>query len=71
MEWFKNVFLPSFKTGETRISEKQYNIFMKYLHVDEYETGYVRGKKDTIDGVKINAYEWSSVYGLQYYVVIE
>ncbi len=71
MEWFKNVFLASFKKGETRITEKQFNIFMKYLKGNYYENGYISGKKDIIDGLKINAYEWGSIAGQQYFVVIE
>lgn len=70
MNWFINTFLSSFKKGETRISEKQFNIFMKYLK-NEYETGYISGKKDTINGLKINAYEWGCISGRQYFVVIE
>lgn len=32
--WFLNTFLKSFKEGETRISEKQFAIFEKYLIED-------------------------------------
>lgn len=33
MDWFKNTFLPSFGIcNGKRISEKQYNIFVKYLY---------------------------------------
>ena len=36
MKWFKTVFLPSFETCKgKRISEKQYNLFIKYLY-DRY-----------------------------------
>lgn len=36
MEWFKDTFLPSFNFCKgKRISEKQYDIFVKYLY-DKY-----------------------------------
>lgn len=45
MTWFKNVFLPSFKLGETRISKKQYAVFCKYLqnHEKNVYYNYVNG----------------------------
>ena len=70
MKWFKEVFLKSFKTGETSISKKQYDIFMKYMK-DEFEDGYIRGKRQIIDSLKVKAYEWFTIYGSRYYVQIE
>ena len=70
MEWFKNTFLKSFKEGETQISEKQFWIFCKYL-TTSFETDYTYGYIDTIDGLKIKAYEWACKGGARYYVEIK
>lgn len=61
MKWFKEIFLPSFENcNDRKITEKQANIFMKYLkNVKENEcsTEY----SDTIDERKIvltDSIEW-------------
>lgn len=69
MKWFINTFLKSFKAGETKISEKQYRIFEKYLK-HESKDGYISGYMDEIEGFKIKAYEWASISGIKYYVDI-
>ena len=69
MKWFIDIFLKSFNDGETRISEKQYNIFCKYLK-ERFVCGYIEGVSAVINGKRIKAYEWSSVAGRQYFVEI-
>ena len=70
MKWFMNTFLPSFKDGETRISEKQFNIFCRYCK-NVYERGFTEYHETIIAGRKIRAYEWACITGVQYYVIIE
>ena len=69
MKWFINVFLKSFNNGETRISEKQYNIFCKYLK-ERFSSGYIEGFTGVVDGKTVKAYEWNCVTGRQYFVEI-
>lgn len=73
MNWFINVFLPSFEIGkEVRITEKQFCIFQKYLNPkDSNFNGYTEEYFDTINGLKILAYAWSSMAGNQYFLKIE
>ena len=69
-DWFKNTFLASFKRGDTRISEKQFRIFEKYLD-DDFVDGYIAGVRGIVDGKKITAYEWHRVGYTQYFVEIK
>ena len=52
MKWFKEVFIPSFKKGTTRISEKQADIFKKYLK-DSHEQFNAEYFTDTLNGLTI------------------
>lgn len=71
MEWFKNVFLPSFETGkEIPISEKQFRIFERYLK-ESKENGYTYDLYGTVNDLKIHAYEWSCIGKHRYYVIIK
>ena len=73
MNWFINVFLPSFQIGkEVRITEKQFGIFQKYLKPKNSNfNGYTEEYFDTINGLRILAYVWSSKAGDQYFLKIE
>lgn len=70
MKWFSGVFLQSFKDGETRISEKQFDIFCKYLHT-VYEMGYTEYHEGIINNKRVRAYVWDCITGPRYYVIIE
>lgn len=70
MKWFTEVFLLSFKLGETRITEKQFNIFARYLP-EEVETSTSLNYKGIINGKKVWAQEWACKTGTRYYVTIE
>ena len=66
MKWFNEVFLPSFQKGkELRITEKQFNIFVKYSK-ESYESGYT----EVFVGKGFKAYSWSCISGTRYYVTI-
>ena len=66
-KWFENVFLPSFDKGkETRISEKQFNIFVKNSD-NNYEIGYT----EYFEGRNFRAYSWSCISGTRYYVTVK
>lgn len=67
INWFKDIFLKSFKDGEQRISEKQYYIFTRYLKV-QFIDGYTEGVKDEIDGYKITATLWHCITGDRFYL---
>lgn len=64
--WFIS-FLCSFKEGESRISEKQFNIFAKYLG-EEFRDGYISGYRGEVEGYRIKAYRWDSVAGARWFV---
>lgn len=71
MKWFTNVFLPSFEQGkEIQISENQFKIFEKYLKKSK-EIGYTYYVYDTINNLRIEAYEWCCVGKHRYYVTIK
>lgn len=70
MKWFTDKFLPSFKDGETRISEKQFNIFCRYLK-DTYERGYTEYHSGKVNNKLVRAYEWNCITGTQYFVIIQ
>lgn len=65
-DWFLG-FISSFKTGDTQISEKQFNIFSKYLD-EPFSDGYIRGYRGEAGGYRLKAYEWSRVNGRAYYI---
>lgn len=70
MKWFKEVFLQSFERNkELNITAKQFEIFERYLKNNK-ENGYLYTVFDTIDNLKIEAYEWSCVGKHRYYVKI-
>lgn len=69
--WFKDIFLKSFKEGETQITEKQYNVFANNLKGDEFIDGYIAGYTGIVDGFKFKAYTWDFVGGTRYYVYKE
>lgn len=65
-DWFDN-FLKSFPQGkEKQISEKQFNIFVKYSK-ESYERGYT----EYFVGDGFEAYSWSCVTGERYYVTVK
>lgn len=66
MKWFKEVFLPSFEDCKgKRVSEKQGQIFEKYLDFD-YSNDNAEYFKKVIDGKKIKLQK-SSVFNGCYY----
>lgn len=70
MKWFTKTFLPSFKIGETKITEKQFFIFTKYLK-ERIENDYTEEYRGIVEDKKICAYVWDSVAGTQYFVRIQ
>ena len=71
MKWFKEVFLASFEKGkELNISEKQFRIFERYLK-NSKESGYLYIVYDVIDGMQIEAVEWSCIGKHRYYLTIK
>lgn len=70
MKWFTEVFLPSFKAGETRITEKQFMIFARYL-TESFSTGTSLNYKGVVNGKKIWAQEWVCKGGTRWYVTVE
>lgn len=64
--WFCN-FFTTFKEGESRISEKQFNVFAKYLD-EEFRDGYISGYRDTVEGYTVKAYRWDCKGGVRYYL---
>lgn len=69
--WFKDIFLKSFKEGETQITEKQYNVFVRNLKGDEFIDGYIAGYTNILDDFKYKVYAWFCVSGTRYYIVKE
>lgn len=72
MKWFKETFLPSFETGkEIRISEKQFEIFVKYARNFEEKTeGYLETITYTVDDRLIVVSKHRCKFGATYYVEI-
>lgn len=84
MKWFKEVFLPSFEDCKgKRVSEKQGQIFEKYLNFDysndnvEYFTKVIDGKKiklqksSVFNGCYYNKSGRHTNYKTEYYITIE
>lgn len=67
-KWFLNTFLPSFKEGDTQITEKQYNVFVSNLKGKEFIDGYISGYMKTVNGYKLKVYSWQTVNGTRYYI---
>ena len=69
-QWFSG-FLSSFKEGENRISEKQFDVFERYLST-EYVNGYINGYQDYVkDGeitYKVKVIRWDCITGARYYL---
>lgn len=65
MKWFKEVFLPSFERGTKKISEKQAEIFKKYLS-ESYEKDNGEYFTSVIDGISITLQD-SLVFNGCYY----
>lgn len=84
MKWFKEVFLPSFENCEgRRVSEKQGEIFRKYLDFSkeqynaEYYTKEIDGKIITLqmssvfNGCHYNKTGRHTDYRTEYYITIK
>ena len=69
-KWFCEKFLPAFRDGETRISEKQYEVFCRNLP-DVFERGCTVNHVGEVNGKRVTAYEWASIAGTRFYVHIE
>jgi hypothetical protein len=65
MKWFKDVFLASFEVGTRKISEKQAEIFKKYLK-QSYEKDNAEYFTDCINGISIKLQD-SLVFNGCYY----
>lgn len=65
-KWFES-FLESFpKNKEVRISEKQFNVFVKNS-MESFERGYT----EIFRGLQFETYSWESVNGTRYYVTVK
>ena len=72
MKWFKEIFLPSFEVGkEVRISEKQYDIFLRYArNFEEKCEGFLESIAYSVDDKHIVISKHRCKYGATYWLII-